>query len=260
MKRNVIKRSGWQWAPVPSKLITSDKLDGNAVRLYSYLLWRAGSDMTSWPGVETMAQDCHISERETRRALASLIKDNWIHRQRRMSSSSITYVFERQSECIEFRNQAAGGLSDRPPEAQVTGRPRPEELEPKEQEPKRTRKTKEDDEERAPKFSKPFLEYERNIGALVPILKEELDKLILETSESAVLHGITQAVGSNARNLRYIAACARALHSGADVSGGRTNTRRAKTVNQRMTVAQQELQRIQNGESENDILGIFGNL
>ena len=247
MKRAEIKRKGWQWAPVPSKLITSDKLDGNSIRLYAYLLWRAGSDMTAWPGVDTMAKDCHISERETRRALSLLVKDNWIHRQRRMSSSSITYVFERQSDCIEFRSQATGGLTDRPPEAEVTGHRRPEELEPKELEPKRTRKTDED-EERAPKFSKPFLEYERNIGALVPMLKEELDKLISETSEAAVLHGITQAVGANARNLRYIAACARALHSGADVSRGRATVSRASPRPARISAAEEWLQRIDNGQ------------
>lgn len=105
-----------------------------------------------------------------------------------------------------------------------------------------------DDEESAPKFSKSFLEYERNIGALVPMLKEELDKLIAETSEAAVLHGITQAVGANARNLRYIAACARTLHSGADVARGRSSGIRATSRPTRMSASEEWLQRSENGQ------------
>lgn len=194
MKRAEIKRKGWQWAPVPSKLITSDKLDGNSIRLYAYLLWRAGSDMTAWPGVDTMAKDCHISERETRRALSLLVKDNWIHRQRRMSSSSITYVFERQSDCVEFRSQAAGGLTDRPPEAELTGHRRPEELEPIELEPKPSGARK----ERAPRALTPLQEEQKKLESLF----SELSGRPIPPGKAATIWHITTAAWVKALNGR----------------------------------------------------------
>lgn len=215
MKRAEIKRKGWQWAPVPSKLITSDKLDGNSIRLYAYLLWRAGSDMTAWPGVDTMAKDCHISEREARRALSQLIKDNWIYRHRRMSASSITYVFERQDDCIEFRSQAAGGLTDRPPEAELTGRRWPEELEPIELEPKPSGARK----ERAPRALTPLQEEQRKLESLF----SELSGRPMPPGKAAVIWHITTAAWIKAANGQsesvMRAAYAAHTHDGLSIKG-----------------------------------------
>lgn len=97
-----VEREGWNWAPVPAKVILSQKLTHADVRVYGYLLWRAGKKEKSWPLVETIARDLTMSEPSVKRSLRNLSDENWIRRNRRMNQSSMTYVFEYQEDCLRF--------------------------------------------------------------------------------------------------------------------------------------------------------------
>ena len=97
-----IDRKGWNWAPVPFDVITSDKLNHADVRVYAYLLFRAGKKDYSWPSVETIATDLHMSTSAVKLAFRRLIQNDWMRRHRQMKSSSITYIFETQKECRAF--------------------------------------------------------------------------------------------------------------------------------------------------------------
>ncbi len=57
-------------------------------------------------------------------------------------------------------------------------------------------------------------------GSLTEILAERIEELIEETSAEAVIHGIDEAVAANARNFRYVAACARNHIPGESQNGG----------------------------------------
>jgi hypothetical protein len=102
MAKNEIDKSGWNWAPVPAKVIMSKNLDHIAVRVYAYLLWRAGNKGDAWPGVDTISKDIGASGPSIKRAFRSLILDNWIRRFRKFGRSSTTFIFENQEDCKKF--------------------------------------------------------------------------------------------------------------------------------------------------------------
>lgn len=91
----------------------SESLTHADVRVYAYLLWRAGGKSVAWPNVDTIARETRMSEQAVRISLKSLILNNWIYRHRRFGSSSITHVFEYQKDCIEFA-RSANLLADDP--------------------------------------------------------------------------------------------------------------------------------------------------
>ena len=97
-----LERKGWNWAPVPAEVILSSKLTHADVRVYAYLLWRAGGKERAWPKSETIAEDLDMSDGAVRISFKHLISENWIRRFRRLAQSSMTYIFETQTECKEF--------------------------------------------------------------------------------------------------------------------------------------------------------------
>ena len=97
-----LERRGWNWAPVPAEVILSSKLTHADVRVYAYLLWRAGGKERAWPKSETIAEDLDMSDGAVRISFKHLISENWIRRFRRLAQSSMTYIFETQTECKEF--------------------------------------------------------------------------------------------------------------------------------------------------------------
>jgi predicted transcriptional regulator len=104
-KEDRAKKKGWNWAPVPAKVFLSEELSHADVRVYAYLLWRTGEDDRSWPGVDTIAQDVHISAPAVKRSLKALIENDWIFRKRRVGHSSFTYIFESQEDCIAMKSK-----------------------------------------------------------------------------------------------------------------------------------------------------------
>ena len=91
-----------------------EKLSSTDVRVYAYLLWRAGKKERAWPGVPTIAKDIHMSEGSVRLAFRNLISDNWVRRERRYGQSSVTYVFEYREDCLEYdQSRSANILTDR---------------------------------------------------------------------------------------------------------------------------------------------------
>ena len=113
-RKDDVEKKGWRWAPVPADVIMGEKLSSTDVRVYAYLLWRAGKKERAWPGVPTIAKDIHMSEGSVRLAFRNLISDNWVRRERRYGQSSVTYVFEYREDCLEYdRSRSANILTDR---------------------------------------------------------------------------------------------------------------------------------------------------
>jgi len=113
-RKDDIEKKGWRWAPVPADVIMGEKLSSTDVRVYAYLLWRAGKKERAWPGVPTIAKDIHMSEGSVRLAFRNLISDNWVRRERRYGQSSVTYVFEYREDCLEYdQSRSANILTDR---------------------------------------------------------------------------------------------------------------------------------------------------
>ena len=111
-KSTELDRKGWEWAAVPADVIMSKVLSHADVRVYSYLLWRSGKKGQSWPTTEKIAEDLNMSDQSVRRSLKNLVKEHWIFRQRRFMGSSITFIFEKQKDCIEF-SRSSHKLADR---------------------------------------------------------------------------------------------------------------------------------------------------
>lgn len=109
MKRQTIERKGWNWAPVPAEVFLSKNLSHADVRVYAYLLWRAGTKQDAWPNVDTISRECIMSMAAVRRSLGALVRNNWIRRERRVNRSSVTFVFESQEECQKFNPRQLTG-------------------------------------------------------------------------------------------------------------------------------------------------------
>lgn len=97
-----VKKHGWKFAQLPSDVILSKELTAQDVRLYAYILWRAGKDDHAWPRLETIADDLGVSVNTIKRAIDNLAANNWIRRQRRYGRSAITHIFETQLLCEQF--------------------------------------------------------------------------------------------------------------------------------------------------------------
>ena len=102
MNAKRLERKGWNWAPIPAEVILSQKLTHADIRVYAYLLWRAGSKERAWPKTETIAKELSMSDGAVRVCFRNLVSENWIRRLRRLGQSSMTYIFETQKDCLEF--------------------------------------------------------------------------------------------------------------------------------------------------------------
>lgn len=97
-----IQKKGWNWSPVPVDITMSRELtDGDKV-VYGYLLWQADHKNMVWHGIEKIADDLGKTEITVKRSIRNLVEQNWIRRFRRMGSPTVTYVFERQEDCLAF--------------------------------------------------------------------------------------------------------------------------------------------------------------
>jgi hypothetical protein len=105
-----IELHGWNFSQVPIEVIMDKTLTGNDVRIFSYLVWRAGLKDRAWPGIKRMAEDMGMSDPTIRRSLANLIVSNWIRRRRRYGSSSVTFLFDNKDACQVFDDQLTGEL------------------------------------------------------------------------------------------------------------------------------------------------------
>jgi len=102
-RENRLTRRGWNWSPVPAEVILDKELSDFDVRLYSYLLWRAGNKGSAFPGAEKIASEFDVSTAKVLRGYKSLIKNDWIRRFRRYGRSSITCIFETKEECRSYQ-------------------------------------------------------------------------------------------------------------------------------------------------------------
>lgn len=109
--KHTAERKGWNWAAVPAAVITSTFLTHADVRVYAYLLWRAGHKDHAWPTADTVAKDLSMSNAAVRLSYRHLVADHWIRRIRRVGHASRTYIFETQKLCLEFA-PSANGLAD----------------------------------------------------------------------------------------------------------------------------------------------------
>lgn len=99
-----IMRVGWSWAMLPYEVIAANTIEDLDVRVYAYLVYRAGRKASSFPGVRTMARDLSKSEATIRRSLARLIKDHWLLRLRRVGRSSLSFVFDSRARYAQFES------------------------------------------------------------------------------------------------------------------------------------------------------------
>ncbi len=102
-------RKGWLWTPVPEGVILSKNLDSNDKVIYAFLLMRSGNNDSVWYGVQSVCNELGMSDSMVRRAFKKLTEENWIRRKRRMSATSLTYVFERQEDCLAYDLQLVHG-------------------------------------------------------------------------------------------------------------------------------------------------------
>jgi hypothetical protein len=99
---------GWDHGEVPSALFLDPDIAHISVRLFAYLQWRAGKSGSCFPGIPRMAADLDVSEPTIKNSLHELIAADWIRRKRRLGTSTLTHVFERQDDCRQWDN----GLSN----------------------------------------------------------------------------------------------------------------------------------------------------
>jgi hypothetical protein len=59
-----------------------------------------------------MCKDLHCGDRTLKEALSRLQADNWIKRCRRFGHSSVTYIFEKQADCLAFKAEFHPADSD----------------------------------------------------------------------------------------------------------------------------------------------------
>jgi predicted transcriptional regulator len=122
-----VRRRKEHFSTVPHALICDPDMSAWAVRVYAYLDMRAGKNDNSWPGIEKIAEEMGASESTIRRALKDLVEANWIMRERRPNTSSITYIYDNQEACradAESNGQFTGERSDQSENSgQFTGEP-----------------------------------------------------------------------------------------------------------------------------------------
>lgn len=101
MSEQLIK-VGWTFAQLPYDVISTSTIEDCDVRVYAYLVYRAGRKSSSFPGVERIAKDLSKSTATIRRSLARLVKDHWLLRLRRVGRSSLSFIFDSRSRCEQF--------------------------------------------------------------------------------------------------------------------------------------------------------------
>ena len=97
-----LEKRGWKFVAIPTDVVLSETLTDFDVRVYGYLLWRAGEKSRAWPGLPKMAKDLKRGVTMIKESLKRLQDEHWIKRVRRFGGSAVTYVFERQKDCLEF--------------------------------------------------------------------------------------------------------------------------------------------------------------
>lgn len=97
-----VEKRGWKFVAIPTDVVLSEALTDFDVRVYGYLLWRAGEKSRAWPGLPKMAKDLKRGVTMIKESLKRLQDEHWIKRVRRFGGSAVTYVFERQKDCLEF--------------------------------------------------------------------------------------------------------------------------------------------------------------
>jgi len=88
--RNPVKQQGW--AQVHHVLTLDTELSDGAYRLYVLLLMYARQSDGCWPGVERLARDLGRAPSTVKARLAELVKRGLITRERRLGTSSITWI------------------------------------------------------------------------------------------------------------------------------------------------------------------------
>lgn len=114
MSKKDLRPQGWNFAFVPKDVFLSADLSHADVRVYCYLLWRSGNKDNAWPKVETIAKDLSMSYAAVKLSLKSLIKNNWIRRERNFKGSSTTWIYEKQEDCLTANRLADVGLTGEP--------------------------------------------------------------------------------------------------------------------------------------------------
>jgi GntR family transcriptional regulator len=88
--RNTVKQRGW--AQVYHVLTLDTELSDGAYRVYALLLKYARQSGGCWPGVKTLARDLGRSPSTIKARLAELTNRGLITRERRLGTSSITWI------------------------------------------------------------------------------------------------------------------------------------------------------------------------
>jgi GntR family transcriptional regulator len=88
--RNTVKQQGW--AQVYHVLTLDTELSDGAFRLYALLLKYAWQSGGCWPGVKTLARDLGRSPSTIKARLDELVRRGLIIRERRLGTSSITWI------------------------------------------------------------------------------------------------------------------------------------------------------------------------
>lgn len=101
MSEQLIK-VGWTFAQLPYDVIAANTIEDCDVRVYAYLVYRAGRKSSSFPGVARIAKDLSKSTATIKRSLARLVKDRWLLRLRRVGRSSLSFIFDSRSRCEQF--------------------------------------------------------------------------------------------------------------------------------------------------------------
>jgi len=102
---NKIELHGWKDLNIPTESLLD--LSSRAFKLYGYLIFRARTKKNAFPGQVRIAKDLTTSD-ETwsvptiKRAFGELVSKNWVVRDRRVGTSSITHVFKSKSICKHF--------------------------------------------------------------------------------------------------------------------------------------------------------------
>lgn len=118
-----VHRKSSDFGKVPSALFLDKSISHGAVRLYTYLHWRYGSNHQAFPNVETMASTLGVSERTINKWARELEAANWILVVFRTNKagqriSNKYHVFEVQAECEEWRKRLKVDARKKPDERQ----------------------------------------------------------------------------------------------------------------------------------------------
>ena len=68
--------------PVWVTALLDTSLTATQFRVWTYLLWRQGKNISAWPGIIRIASDLGLSESTVRRGLDGLVSAGWITRKR----------------------------------------------------------------------------------------------------------------------------------------------------------------------------------